>query len=252
MIKVILSGCNGRMGRVINGLISAQEDMMVVAGIDINTSVQNPYPVFSTADTFEGDGDVVVDFSHPSSLESVLNFANRKHIPIVIATTGLSPDQVGKIREVSKNLPVFYTANMSLGVNLIIDLVKRAAKVLQRDFDIEIIEKHHNQKVDAPSGTALYIADEISSVLNYEADYTYDRHSQRKKRGKTEIGIHAIRGGTIVGDHEVIFAGNNETIEIKHSASSREVFGYGAVAAIRFIVKQGNGLYNMSDYVNSF
>lgn len=252
MLKVILSGCNGHMGRVLTHLIDGDPDAVVVAGFDINTDTLSSYPVFVNPEEFHGFADVIIDFSHPSCLNGLLAFAKGRKIPILVATTGMQADDVQKIKEASGAIPVFYSANMSLGVNLMIDLIKRATRVLERYYDIEIIEKHHNQKIDAPSGTALAIADAISSAMSSPASYVYDRHAQRKKRDKDEIGIHSIRGGTIVGEHEVIFAGNNETIEIRHTATSKEVFAHGAVAAAKFLALQSPGLYNMNDLVQSF
>ena len=252
MIKIILSGCNGRMGRVLDRMIGEDEKTSVVAGFDINTATQNPYPVFSNPTDFSGFADVLIDFSHPNNLAPVLSFALSQKIPAVIATTGLSAEDVGKIKEASLKIPVFFSANMSLGINLMLDLVARATRILEADYDIEIVERHHNQKIDAPSGTALAIADVISGAMTSPAQYVYDRQSVRKKREKNEIGIHAVRGGSIVGDHEVIFAGMNEVIEIRHSAASKEVFAQGAVTAAKYLVKQEPGLYNMNDLVRSF
>ncbi len=239
------------MGRVIAALCAKDENIKIVAGFDINTNQYSHFPIFSTPADYAGDADVIVDFSHPSSLSNLLAFAKIKKIPTVVCTTGLSPKQVEEIKRAATEIPMFFSANMSLGVNLVIDLVKRAAKVLEGKYDIEIIEKHHNQKIDSPSGTALAIADAISSALSFEPEYVYDRHSTRKSRDKNEIGIHAVRGGNIVGDHDVIFAGNNEIIEISHSASSREVFADGAVAAAKFMHGKAVGLYSMEDLVNS-
>ncbi|MDD3766915.1 MAG: 4-hydroxy-tetrahydrodipicolinate reductase [Eubacteriales bacterium] len=251
MIKVMLSGCNGKMGQVITSIVEKSEGMEIVCGVDINTVSKNDYPVVSSPFDFSGSVDVIIDFSHPSSLENVLGYATEKSIPVVIATTGLSSEQVKKINNAAAKVPVFFSANMSLGVNLVIDLVTRAVKLLEESFDIEIIEKHHNQKIDAPSGTALAIADAISDVLSEPSEYVYDRHSVRRKRKKREIGIHAVRGGTIVGEHSVIFAGQDEIIEIKHSAASREVFAVGAVRAGKFIIGKEPNLYNMKDLVSS-
>jgi 4-hydroxy-tetrahydrodipicolinate reductase len=195
--------------------------------------------------------DVVIDFSHPSAFNDVLDFAVSRKVALVMATTGLSQANVKALEAASGSIPVFFSANMSLGVNLMVDLVKKAAKVLENNFDIEIIEMHHNQKIDAPSGTALAIADAINSVLEQKREYIYDRHSRRKKRSPSEIGIHAIRGGTIVGDHSVIFAGNDEIIEIKHTAMSKEIFGVGALKAAGFIKSKKPGIYNMNDLVES-
>jgi 4-hydroxy-tetrahydrodipicolinate reductase len=251
MIKIVLNGCNGKMGRAIAGLVKNEADAVIIAGFDINGEQNSDFPVYTSPDDFSGEVDIIIDFSHPSSTPGLLKFAVKHKIPIVVATTGLSSEIVERIKAASCSIPVFYSANMSLGINLLIDLVKRAAMVLQDDFDIEIIERHHNQKLDAPSGTALAIADSLSDVLSYQPEYVYDRHSQRKKRGKTEIGIHAVRGGTITGDHDVVFAGNNEIIEVKHCATSREVFAEGAVKAAKFLYNKKAGMYSMNDLVES-
>ncbi len=250
MVNILLSGCNGNMGRMIAKTAEEFDGVTVIGGIDIKENPLSPFPVVTSPEKFTAKADVIVDFSHPSVTDHLLAFAVKKNLPIVIATTGLSAKQKEAIKDASEKIPVFFSANMSLGVNLLIDLVKKAALVLQKDYDIEIIEKHHNQKVDAPSGTALYIADEISSVLSYQPTYTYDRHSRRAKRDKSEIGIHAIRGGNIVGEHEVLFAGDNEVIEITHSASSKAVFAEGALRAAMFLKDKNPGLYSMSDIVN--
>lgn len=250
MINVILSGCNGKMGNVVSEIIKGADDVNVVCGIDINPLPRQVYPVFSSPDEFTGDADVIIDFSHPSSLAGLLDYSLRRKIPIIVATTGLSAEQISQIKSASKKAPVFFSANMSLGVNLLVDLVARAAKFLDGSFDIEIIEKHHNQKIDAPSGTALAIADAVTKALSKPCEYIYDRHSMRKKRKQSEIGIHAVRGGTIVGEHSVIFAGFDEVIEIKHQAASKEVFAVGAIRAARFIVGKPPGLYDMKDIVN--
>lgn len=251
MINILLSGCNGKMGQVITRLASERNDLKIAAGYDQNTSLQNTYPVFSDLSKCNLDIDVIIDFSHPSALDNLLQFAVSHKIPAVIATTGLANTQIQMLSDASKRIPVFFSANMSLGVNLLIDLVKKAARVLEKDFDIEIVEKHHNQKIDAPSGTALAIADAINSSLEEQHEYIYDRHSRRKKRSKTEIGIHAVRGGTIVGDHSVIFAGNDEIIEINHIATSKEIFAVGALNAAAFLYKKSAGMYNMNDLIES-
>ena len=249
MKRIVLSGCNGKMGRVISRVISETPDIEIIAGIDVNTASAEQYPIYSKPMDFEGEADVIIDFSHPSALSSILKLATTQKIPAVIATTGLSSSQIEELKEASKIIPIFFTANMSLGVNLIIELAKKAAAILYSNFDIEIIEKHHNQKLDAPSGTALMIADEISASLPAEPQYVFDRHSQRKKRDKNEIGIHAIRGGTIVGEHEIIFAGLDEIVEIKHSAMSKEIFATGAIRAAIYLSDQKPGFYNMSNIV---
>jgi len=251
MINIILSGCMGKMGRVVTRIVSEDEDCSIVAGVDINTAENEEYKIYASPSDIEEKGDVIIDFSHPDCLEGILNYAVDKKIPAVICTTGLSQAQKGMILEASKKVPVFFSANMSVGVNLIIELACRAAKLLEGSFDIEIIEKHHNQKIDAPSGTALAIADAISETLTNPSEYTYDRHSVRKKRSDAEIGIHAVRGGTIVGEHTVMFAGCDEIIEINHSARSKEIFAVGAVKAAKFIVSKDSGLYDMKQLVNS-
>lgn len=251
MVKLILSGANGKMGQVITRLVNENDSVTIAAGVDINDSIKNTYPVY--ADIFEvvEDADVIVDFSHPSCLEGVLGYAKEKKIPAIICTTGLSDNQKNMIAEASKQTAIFFSANMSLGINLLIDLAKRAAKLLEGSFDIEIVERHHRQKIDAPSGTALAIADEIADVLKDAPAYTYDRHSQRKKRSNTEIGLHSVRGGTIVGDHEIIFAGNDEVIELSHHAASKEVFAVGAIKASQYMCGKKTGMYSMNDLVSN-
>jgi 4-hydroxy-tetrahydrodipicolinate reductase len=251
MIKILMSGCNGRMGQVITRLAGQSEGLKVVAGYDLNDSIKNTYPVFHDLKNCNVDVDVIIDFSNPAALGGLLEYAASKKIPLVMATTGLSQAQVKMLENVSSQIPVFFSANMSLGVNLIIDLVKKAAKILENSFDIEIVEKHHNQKIDAPSGTALAIADAINSVLESKQEYVYDRHSRRKKRSNKEIGIHAVRGGTIVGDHSVIFAGEDEIIEINHIAMSKNIFGVGALEAAGFLYNKKPGIYNMKDLIDS-
>ncbi|WHH59022.1 4-hydroxy-tetrahydrodipicolinate reductase [Petroclostridium sp. X23] len=251
MIKVILSGCNGTMGKVITKLVSENDAYQITAGIDLMNQSESDYPVYGNPNDCKEDADVIIDFSHPNSLEKLLPFAVEGKIPLVVATTGLSQQQITRLKEVAECIPVFFTANMSLGVNLLIDLVCRATKLLEDSFDIEIIEKHHNKKIDAPSGTALAIADAISSTLTESAEYVYDRHSVRKKRNKNEIGIHAVRGGTIVGDHSVIFAGTDEIFEINHIAMSKEIFAVGSLRAAKYLVEQKPGMYNMKDLVGS-
>lgn len=251
MINILLSGCNGKMGQVITRLANEREGVCIGAGYDLNTSLQNSYPVFSDLKKCNIDVDVIIDFSHPAALENLLQFAISRKIPAVISTTGLSNTQVKTLNDVSKHIPVFFSANMSLGVNLLIDLVKKATKVLHENFDIEIVEKHHNQKIDAPSGTALAIADAINSTLEEQQEYVYDRHSKRKKRSKNEIGIHAVRGGTIVGDHSIIFAGNDEIIELNHIAMSKEIFAVGSLNAAVFLHNKKPGMYSMNDLIQS-
>lgn len=250
MINILMSGCSGKMGQVISRLVEQYEDLKIVAGFDIYDSGKNTYPVFTSLDKCDVRLDVIIDFSNPDALENVLSFAALKKLPIVVATTGISQSQKKLLEDAAKIIPVFSSANMSLGINLLMELVKKAAKILETNFDIEIIEKHHNQKLDAPSGTALAIADTINSVLDQKQEYVYDRHSRRKKRSRNEIGIHALRGGTIVGEHSIIFAGNDEVIEINHSAMSKDIFGTGALRAARFIYRKSPGMYSMNDLIS--
>jgi 4-hydroxy-tetrahydrodipicolinate reductase len=239
------------MGQVITRLVNDDSECEIVAGFDINDSIENSYPVYSNPDEFTGEADVIIDFSHPSVLTNMINYCKKRNLPIIIATTGFSAEQKEEMKEAAKEIPIFFSANMSLGINLLIALAKKATKLLEGSFDIEIVERHHNQKIDAPSGTALAIADAIDETLSYPAEYVYDRHSVRKKRKKTEIGLHAVRGGTIVGDHEVIFAGTDEVIELKHSAHSKEVFAVGAVKAAKFMVGKSAGMYDMNDLISN-
>lgn len=251
MIKIIMNGCNGKMGQVISRLISKRGDCEITAGFDITDNIKNSYPVFANPADFTGDADVLIDFSHPSALKPILDFCKYRRIPAVIATTGLSNEQKNELTAAAESIGIFFSANMSLGINLLISLAKKATAILEDSFDIEIVEKHHNQKIDAPSGTALAIADGISDALSTPPEYVYDRHNVRQKRKKTEIGIHAIRGGTIVGEHSVIFAGNDEVIELKHSAASKEVFAVGAIKAALFIADKQKGMYDMDDLINA-
>lgn len=251
MTKIIMNGCNGRMGQVITRLVREDDECEIVAGFDINDTIENTYPVFTDPDEFTGDADVVIDFSHPSALTKILAYCKKRSLPVILATTGYSDEQKKEFTAASTDIPVFFSANMSLGINLLIALAKKATKLLEGNFDIEIIERHHNQKLDAPSGTALAIADAIDETLSYPAEYVYDRHAVRKKRKKTEIGLHAVRGGTIVGDHDIIFAGTDEVIELKHSAHSKEVFAVGAIKAAKFIAKKPAGMYCMNDIISN-
>lgn len=246
MTGILMTGACGKMGNAIAAAVSKREDCKIVAGIDL-VNKNKDFPIFHSFDEVNVDVDVIIDFSNPSLLDSLLDYACKNKIPAVICTTGFSKEQIEQINSASKIIPIFYSGNMSLGINLMIELSKRAAAVLGGDFDIEIIEKHHNQKIDAPSGTALMIADGISSVLEDEPNYIYDRHSVRKKRDKKEIGIHAVRGGNIVGEHEVIFAGHDEVVTISHSARSKEVFAVGAINASIFMVGKEPKMYNMGN-----
>lgn len=249
MINIALFGCNGKMGQVIANIVNSDPDAKIVFGYDINTEAKNSFPVYNNIENIKEKADVVIDFSHPAMLESIITYCKTNSVPAVIATTGMSDIQLNDIDELAKSVAVFRSANMSLGINLLVNLVKKAASLLEGKFDIEIIEKHHNQKIDAPSGTALMIADAISDTLSEKPEYVYDRHSVRKKRSKTEIGLHAIRGGTIVGEHDVIFAGNDEIVEIKHTAMSKEIFAEGAVKAAKFVAGKAAGMYNMAQLI---
>ena len=246
MTQIILCGCNGKMGHVVAQSVSNNDNCEIICGVDAFGSNNYDFPTYSDFSQIDRKADVIIDFSNPATLDGLLCYATEYKVPAVICTTGYSQEQIEKINNASKTIPVFYSGNMSLGVNLLIELAKQAAKVLGNDFDIEIIEKHHNLKVDAPSGTALMIADGISSELENEPQYVYDRHSYRKKRSKNEIGLHAIRGGTIVGEHDVIFAGHDEVVTISHQAQSKELFATGAVNAALYIQNKDAGMYNMS------
>lgn len=250
--KVIVCGVNGKMGQVLTNLINSKDDYKLVAGVD-KFSVHYNNKIFQTF-TFKDnlsnlDADVIIDFSHPDMLEPLLSFSVSQKIPLVICTTGFSEEQINKINVAAKKVPIFFSGNMSLGINLLIELSKKTAKVLGDNFDIEIIEKHHNQKIDAPSGTALMIANAISSERQ-NLEYTFDRHKKREKRKQNEIGIHSIRGGTIVGEHEVVFAGQNELLTISHFAQSKEIFAIGALKAAKFILSCDAGLYSMKDLLS--
>ena len=251
MINILLCGANGKMGHAVRRAASQSDEVRIAAGVDLNTECDE-FPIYdSVLKLKSADGiDCIIDFSHPTASEAVLDWAAEYGVPAVICTTGLSKDQVSKLEFCARKTPVFFSANMSIGVNLIKNLVCRAARILDGNFDIEIVEKHHNQKLDAPSGTALAIADAISDAVSFDPQYVYDRHSVRKKRDKREIGIHSVRGGNIVGEHSVIFAGTDEVIEVKHSATSKEVFAVGAVKAAVFMKDKPAGLYNMEDLIN--
>ena len=248
MIKVIISGCNGRMGHVVEDICNADPEISVAAGFDILGANDRAFPVYTAPDQFTGEADAVIDFSHPAALTPLLAFCQSRKSPVVLATTGYSPEQLAEIDEAAKHIPVFRSANMSLGINVVIELIKKAAAVLE-GYDIEIVERHHNRKVDAPSGTALMLADAAASAVSGEREYVYERRSVRHPRDKREIGISAVRGGTIVGDHEVIFAGRDEVIELHHHAASREIFANGAVKAAKFLNGKAPGLYSMADLV---
>lgn len=252
-MKIMLTGYNGKMGRaIIEAVANNPEEFEIVAGIDINPAPINlDFPVYLQPSEYKGKADIIIDFSHHSAIDSLIAYAEETKTPLIIATTGHTGDEIDLIKSHADRIAMFKSANMSIGANLIAELAKKAALLLKNDFDIEIIEKHHNKKIDAPSGTALMIAEEISSVFedNEKPEYIYDRHNVRRRRGKKELGIHAVRGGTIIGDHEIIFAGTNELISIAHSAQSSEMFANGALAAVRFLHRKAFGLYTMKDLI---
>ena len=249
MLKVILSGCSGKMGSVITDIISEDNEAQIVAGVDPFFKEGLKYPVHPTFNELP-EADVIIDFSNPAALDNILEYSVKNGVALVAATTGYTDIQIEKIKAAAKKIPVFFTFNMSLGINLMTSLVKKATAVLGDSFDIEIIEKHHNQKIDAPSGTAIMLANAVNKVLDNRMIYEYDRHSKREKRSKNEIGIHSVRGGTIVGEHEVIFAGNNEVVTLTHQAFSKNVFATGAIKAAKFLSGKKPGLYDMNDLIN--
>lgn len=247
MTTILLHGCNGRMGRAIAECASKKESCRILLGVDLESRSNAGFPVYTSFDEIPAHlrPDVIIDFSHFSALPKLIAYARTNKIPAVVATTGFSASDLDKIQELSQEIPVFRSANMSIGICLLKNLVKKAAAFLGDDFDIEIVEKHHNQKLDAPSGTALAIADAINQADNGKYEYIYDRHSRSAKRSKHEIGISAVRGGNIVGDHDVIFAGNNEVLEINHRALSRGIFAEGAIRAALYIADKPAGMYDM-------
>lgn len=250
MTKAIMCGCNGHMGRVITGLCKEDPGIEIVAGIDKFDGIPNDYPVFASVNDCDVEADVIIDFSNASIVDALLAYSAKKQIPVVLCTTGLSEAQLQLVQETSKTVAVLKSANMSLGVNTLLKLLATAAQVLApAGFDMEIVEKHHNQKLDAPSGTALALADAMRDALEDDYAYKYDRSQERKKRDKYEIGIQAVRGGNIVGEHEVIFAGTDEVITFKHQATSKAVFGKGAVEAAKFLAGKTPGLYDMGDVI---
>lgn len=250
MLKIIISGCNGHMGRVVESLCAADPEIEVVAGFDVLGSSDRDFPVYASPSQFTGQADAVIDFSSPAALDGLLAFAKATGIPLVLATTGYTPEQVAQVGAAACQVPLFRSANMSLGINVLLELVKKAASILGDSYDIEIVERHHRRKVDAPSGTALMIADAAAEACGHDTRYVYERNSVRQPRDKKEIGISAVRGGTIVGEHEIIFAGHDEVMEIKHTALSREIFAQGAVAAAKFMATAKTpGLYDMSRLV---
>ena len=249
MVKIIMHGCNGHMGQVISGIVEKDPDAEIVAGIDIADQGKNSYPVFTDIDACQVEADAIIDFSSAKATDKLLEYSAARQIPVVLCSTGLSEEQLAKVEETSKKVAVLKSANMSLGINTLLKLVQDAAKVLATaGFDMEIVEKHHRLKVDAPSGTALALADSINEAMDNKYHYVYDRSQKREKRDDKEIGISAVRGGTIVGEHEIIFAGQDEVIEFKHTAYSKAIFGKGAVEAAKFLAGKP-GRYDMSDVI---
>lgn len=249
MTRILLSGCSGKMGRVITDCVNNRNDCTIAAGIDLKENPYADYPIYTNPFDCKDNADVLIDFSHPSALGNILGYTAGRHIPVVVATTGFSDKQINEMQIASRKTAVFFSFNMSLGINLLVELSKKAVQVLGGQFDIELVEKHHNQKVDAPSGTAIMLANAINGAMNNECQYVYDRHASRNKRGKKELGIHSIRGGTIVGEHEIIFAGRDEVITLGHQAMSKEIFAVGALNAALFLVGKEPGLYNMGDLI---
>ena len=250
MVKIIMHGCNGHMGQVISDIVEKDPDAEIVAGIDIADQGKNSYPVFTDIDACQTEADAIIDFSSAKATDKLLEYSAARQIPVVLCSTGLSEEQLAKVEETSKKVAVLKSANMSLGINTLLKLVQDAAKVLATaGFDMEIVEKHHRLKVDAPSGTALALADSINEAMDNKYHYVYDRSQKREKRDDKEIGISAVRGGTIVGEHEIIFAGQDEVIEFKHTAYSKAIFGKGAVEAAKFLAGKPAGRYDMSDVI---
>ncbi|MDD2956963.1 MAG: 4-hydroxy-tetrahydrodipicolinate reductase [Lachnospiraceae bacterium] len=250
MIRIIMNGCNGHMGQVISGIVAEDAQVEIAAGIDLRDDGKNDYPVFASLQECTVEADVLIDFSSPKAFAAMMDGAVEKKLPVVVCTTGLDEAQLVRLKADSEKIPVLRSANMSLGVNLLLKLLKEAAQTLApAGFDIEIIEKHHNLKKDAPSGTALAMADSINEALDNEYTYKYDRSQDYAPREKKEIGISAVRGGTIVGTHEVLFAGNDEIIEFNHMAYSKAVFAKGAVQAAKFLAGKPAGYYNMSSVI---
>lgn len=252
MVNVLMHGCNGRMGQMITGLVKEDPGISIAAGVDTYQEVQNPYPVFDTIAKCDVSVDVVIDFSTASALEDVLAYCVEKQVPAVLCSTGYSEEQLKKIAEASEKTAILKSANMSMGINLLLKLLKDAAKALApAGYDMELVERHHNQKLDAPSGTALALADSVNEALGNVYEYKFDRSQTREKRSPKEIGISAVRGGTIVGDHDVIFAGTDEVVTFSHTAYSRAVFGKGAIQAAKFLAGKPAGHYEMSHVIDA-
>lgn len=252
MTRIIMHGCNGKMGQTITAMCKEDPEIEIVAGVDLYDGIKNDYPVFPNISVCDVKADVVIDFSSAKALDDLLIYCEEKQVPVVLCTTGLTEEQLTKVRAVSEHVAVLKSANMSLGINMLTELLKKVAQILApAGFDIEIVEKHHNQKLDAPSGTALALADSMNEALDEKYHYNYDRSVERRKRDRYEIGISAVRGGNIVGEHEVIFAGQDEVIEFKHTAYSKAVFAKGAVQAAKFLAGRPAGFYDMRDVINA-
>ena len=251
MIKIIMHGCNGKMGQVISDIVEQDDNAVITAGIDIVDNRPNSYTVYTDIKQCDAEADVVIDFSSAAAVDPLMEYCEKRNLPLVLCSTGLSEEQITNIHKLSNKLAILKSANMSFGVNTVMKVLKNVTKLLaEAGYDIEIVEKHHNQKVDAPSGTAIALADVMNEELNNEYEYRYDRSDIREKRKKKEIGISAVRGGTIVGDHDIIFAGTDEVIEISHRAYSKAVFAKGAVEAAKFLAGKPAGLYDMSDVIS--
>lgn len=251
MVRIIMNGCNGHMGQVISDLVSKDENAEIVAGVDLQDTGRYSYPVFTELEACDVKADVMIDFSSAKATDAVLEYCVSRELPLVLCTTGLSQEQLQKVEETAEKTAVLRSANMSLGINTLLKLLQDAAKVLAAaGFDMEIVERHHNLKVDAPSGTALALADSLNEAMDHQYHYVYDRSQKREQRDSKEIGLSAVRGGTIVGEHEVIFAGPDEVIEFKHTAYSKTVFAKGAVEAAKFLKGKAAGMYNMSHVIN--
>ena len=252
MTRIIMHGCNGHMGQVITGIVALDEDAEIVAGIDIADHIENTYPVFKSIRECDVEADVVIDFSTAKIVDSLLEWCGEKKMPVVLCTTGLTEEQLENVKKASEKTAVLKSANMSLGINLLMEVLEKVTKTLSTaGFDIEIVEKHHNQKIDAPSGTALALADAVNDALPEKYEYEFDRSRKREKRTRNEIGISAVRGGTIVGEHEVIFAGTDEVVTLKHTAYSKAIFAKGSVQAAKYLKGKAAGLYDMSDVIKN-
>ena len=252
MTKIIINGCNGRMGQFITQMAAEDETLEVVAGVDARDDGHNSYPVFSSVSECTLEADAIIDFSNPAAIDTLMDFCVNKKIPCVVCTTGLNDEQIGKVKKASEKVAILRSSNMSLGINVLMKALAEAAPIFaEAGFDIEIVEKHHNQKLDAPSGTAVALADVMNDALDEKYGYVYDRSERREKRPKNEIGISSVRGGTIVGDHDVIFAGTDEVVTFSHRAYSRAIFAKGALSAAKFLSGMKPGMYDMSDVIGA-